>query len=241
MTTRRALVVDDERLPRVELKALLANHTNVVVVGEAGSVADGIAAINNLSPDLIFLDIQLGAETGFDLLERVEARFDVVFVTAYDEHAVRAFEVNAFDYLLKPVNPERLASTLRRLEVGGPLPPPGPVGPTTRLRAADRLFVQTGDRWRFLQIAAIAAIEGRGDYTRVRTRDGGTLLLPRSMREWEVTLPDHLFVRIHRSTIVNLDEVDRVEPWSGQTFHVYLKGRPHPYQMSRRHAARLRR
>ena len=198
----------------------------------------GIAVINESNPDLLFLDIQLGAETGFELLERVEARFDVVFVTAYDEHAVRAFEVNAFDYLLKPVNPERLAATLVRLETGGPLPGPAPAA--ARLRAADRLFVRSGDRWRFLQLASIAAIEGRGDYTRIRARDGEAILSSKSLRDWEAALPDHLFVRIHRSTIINMDEVERVEEWSGQTFHVHMKGRPDPYQMSRRYASRLR-
>jgi two-component system LytT family response regulator len=235
---RRELVIDDERLARVELSALLAARPEVLVVGEAHDLASSRAAITEHGPDLIFLDIQLGAESAFDLLAGVDATFDVIFVTAYDEHAVRAFEVSAFDYLLKPVHPERLAATLRRLESGGPRPVPEQ--PITRMKAAERLFVRTQDRWRFLQIAAITAIESRGDYSRVHTRDGETILLHKPLREWETTLPEHLFVRIHRSTILNLDCIDRVEEWSGQTFHVYLKGHTDPYQMSRRYASRLK-
>lgn len=234
---RRALVVDDERLARMELRSMLAAHPEIHVVGEAAGVGEALAMISSARPDLLFLDIQLGQETGFDLLTQTEPTFDVIFVTAYDEHAIRAFEVNAADYLLKPVRADRLASALEHLD--------GDPGHTDRdvppLDLSDRLFVKTGDRWQFLQVGAIVAIEARGDYTRVRTTDGATVLLGKALRLWERQLPERTFVRIHRSTMVNLDHVDRVEEWSGQTFHVHLRGVAQPYQMSRRYAARLKR
>jgi len=233
---RRALVVDDERLARVELRAMLAAHPEIQVIGEAAGVEEALTTIARDRPDLVFLDIQLGHETGFDLLARTEPTFEVIFVTAYDEHAIRAFEVNAADYLLKPVRADRLASALERLEAG----PRSDGADAPRLELEDRLFVRAGTQWRFLQVAAIISIEARGDYTRLRTVDGAALLLGKALRIWERQLPERTFVRIHRSTIVNLDQVDRVEEWSGQTFHVYLRGVPEPYQMSRRYAARLK-
>lgn len=236
MAQRRAVIVDDERLARVELCSMLAKDPSVVVVGEAADVTEAVAVIEREQPDLLFLDIQLGGATGFDVLERVDIGCDVIFVTAYDQHAVRAFEVNALDYLLKPVNPERLGEALERSASRSqtrddPLP---------ELDADDHLFVRVKDRWQFLQVNTIRAIEAAGDYTRVRTTEGASFLLHKSLREWEDRLPEKLFVRIHRSTIVNLDQVARVEEWSGQTFRVYLNGIEKPYRMSRRAAARLK-
>ena len=232
---RRAVVVDDERLARLELCSLLAQDPSVVVVGEAASVVDAQAIIEREQPDLVFLDIQLGDETGFTLLERTQVSGEIIFVTAYDEHAVRAFEVNAADYLLKPVHPDRLRDTLRRLDDG-----PADRPPETLLDAEDRLFVRVNERWRFLKVATIWSIEAAGDYTRVRTADGEAVLLHKSLQEWESRLPNKQFTRIHRSTIVNLDAVERVEEWSRHTFRVYVKGFTEPYPMSRRYAARLR-
>jgi two-component system, LytTR family, response regulator len=233
---RRAVLVEDERLARVELRLLLEREPGVTVVGEAESVDEAVAVIGRERPDLVFLDIQLGRESGFDLLERSDGDFDVIFVTAYDQHAVRAFEVSAVDYLLKPVHAGRLAEALRK--AGEPadwsaaeLPP---------LDAEDRLFVKAGPHWQFLRVDTIKVIESAGDFTNVHTTSGEEILISKPLREWEVRLPARLFSRIHRSTIVNLEWVERVEEWSSQTFQVHVKGRPAPYPMSRRYAARLR-
>ena len=240
MSTRRrhAVIVDDERLARRELRTLLeeAHAGEVQVVGEAGTVSEAARLVHATGADVVFLDIQLAGETGMDLVPLLDADVDVVFVTAYDQHALRAFEVNALDYLLKPVAPERLAVTVGRLAASRP---PAPARGTVSYD--DRLFLRLGRERAFVRVRDIAAIEAEGD--------GSTLLLApqlarkpsaKSLGEWERRLPGGQFVRIHRSTIVNLEHVERLEPWSQAGQRVYLRGLKEPVTMSRRYGARLR-
>ena len=229
----RALVVDDERLARKDLIALLGAHDQVTVIGEADDVPSAVEAIRALNPDLIFLDIQMPGDSGFDLLEKMDVEAQVIFVTAYDEFAIRAFEVNALDYLLKPVNPERLAKALEKLEEKKP--PPG-----RKLNIGDRLFLMVGRFFKFLPVRAIMVIQAAGDYTEVLTAEGGKGLTLKSMKEWETRLPQQHFVRIHRSTIINMDFIERVEPWFNYSFRVYIKGMKEPLVISRRYATRLK-
>ena len=235
---RHAVIVDDERLARRELRTLLeeAHAEQVYVAGEAGTVAEAARLVSTTDADVVFLDIQLAGETGMDLLPLLDADVDVVFVTAYDEYTLRAFEVNALDYLLKPVAPERLATTVGRLAAARP---PAPDRETVTYE--DRLFLRLGTERAFVRVRDIMSIGAEGD--------GSTLVLgpqaarkssAKSLREWEQRLPDRQFVRIHRSTIVNLDYVERLEPWSHASQRVYLRGLPEPLTMSRRFAARLR-
>ena len=235
---RQAVLVDDERLARRELRILLeeAHEEQVNVVGEAASVSDAARLVHATHADVVFLDIQLAGETGMDLLPLLGVDVDVVFVTAYDDYTLRAFEVNALDYLLKPVAPERLAMTVNRLTAAQP---PAPTRETVTYE--DRLFLRLGQERAFVRVRDIMAIEADGD--------GSTLLLaphltrkpsPKSLREWEQRLPGRHFVRIHRSTIVNLEYVERLEPWSQASQHVYMRGLSDPLTMSRRFGARLR-
>jgi len=235
---RHAVLVDDERLARRELRTLLeeAHAEQVRVVGEAATVADAARLVQATDADVVFLDIQLAGETAMDLVPRLDADVDVVFVTAYDAYTLRAFEVNALDYLLKPVAPERLAITVNRLAAAQP---PAPTRETVTYE--DRLFLRLGQERAFVRVRDIVAIEADGD--------GSTLVLApqmsrkpsaKSLREWEQRLPDRHFVRIHRSTIANLDYVERLEPWSHASQLVYLRGMTKPLTMSRRFGARLR-
>jgi two-component system, LytTR family, response regulator len=235
---RHAVIVDDERLARRELRTLLeeAHAGQVHVAGEAASVADAARLMRATGADVVFLDIQLAGETGMDLLPLIGPEVDVVFVTAYDQHALRAFEVNALDYLLKPVAPERLAVTVSRLSAAQPPAPSGK--PLTR---DDTLLLRLGQERAFVRLRDIAAIEADGDGSKL-------VLAPRlvrrpsakSLREWERRLPAGQFVRIHRSTIVNLEYVERLEPASQAGQRVYLRGLREPVTMSRRFGARLR-
>lgn len=239
MRRRHAVIVDDERLARRELRTLLEEgHSAAVhIVGEAASVDEAARMVEATDADLVFLDITLGRESGFDLLPRLGEDVDVVFVTAHDHYAVRAFEVNALDYLLKPVVPGRLAIAIQRLS-----------GPAIGLPAAsrllghdDRLFLRLDDRRRFIRVSEIMAIESDGDnsYLYMAPRPSRARAA-KSLREWEERLPERHFVRIHRSTIVNLDFVDRVDEWSHGSFMVFLRGVQEPFTMSRRYAARVR-
>jgi len=231
-----ALVVDDERLARKDLISLLRAHGNITVVGEADDVPSAVKAIEKLCPDVIFLDIQMPGDSGFDLLDRTEVEARIIFVTAYDEYAIRAFEVNALDYLLKPVDPERLAKALEKLE----LQEQETVARTRRLDYSDRLFLMLGRNFKFLKVNSLVQVTAAGDYSEVLTSDGNKGLTLKSMKEWETRLPPQHFVRIHRSTIINMDFVDRVEEWFNYSFRVYLKGIEEPCVISRRYATRLK-
>lgn len=235
---RRAVLVDDERLARRELRTLLeeAHSEQVRVVGEAASVADAARLMRAQNADVVFLDIQLAGETGMNLLPLLDADVDVVFVTAYDEFALRAFEVNALDYLLKPVAPERLSVTVSRLS--GALPP---APARTKVTYDDRLFLRLDQERAFVRVRDIVAIEADGDSSTLRLTSHPTpRTSAKSLRIWEQRLPGEHFVRIHRSTIVNLEYVERLEPSLHAGQHVYLRGLTAPLVMSRRFGARLR-
>jgi len=232
----RALVVDDERLARKDLISLLDAFENITVVGEADDVPSAVKAMEKLNPDVVFLDIQMPGDSGFDLLEKVEIEAQIIFVTAYDEHAIRAFEVNALDYLLKPVNPDRLKKTLDKLESREPVDR----ARTRALQYEDLLFLMLGRHFKFLKVGSILTITAAGDYSEVLTTDGSKGLTLKSMKEWEIRLPPQHFLRIHRSTIINMEFIDRVEEWFNYSFKVYLKGIEEPYVISRRYAIRLK-
>ncbi|HUQ98059.1 MAG TPA: LytTR family DNA-binding domain-containing protein [Gemmatimonadaceae bacterium] len=235
---RHAVIVDDERLARRELRTLIeeAHAEQVHVVGEAASVSDAARLVQAKDADVVFLDIQLAGETGMDLLPLIGADVDVVFVTAYDAYTLRAFEVNAIDYLLKPVAPERLAVTVNRLASAQPAAPS-----PEKVEYDDRLFLRLGEERAFVRVRDIVAIEADGDSSTLRLAPHhARKSSAKSLREWEERLPGRQFVRIHRSTIVNLEYVDRLEPWSQASHLVYVRGLAEPFTMSRRFGAQLR-
>jgi two-component system LytT family response regulator len=229
-----AIIVDDERLARAALRELLGAHPGIQVVGEAATLREARALLRGSNPDVVFADIQLGNENGFDLLATGEANFKVVFVTAYDEYAIRAFEVNAIDYLLKPVNPQRLEATLRRLVDGSGSEPCKP------LKYEDRVLLERGHRAHLVPVPAIQCIVGAGDYSEIWVAHQGPALNPRPLRDWERRLPPGRFLRVHRSTIVNLDWVEYLEPSASGGFTLRLRERKQELAVSRRYAAKLR-
>lgn len=232
----KALIIDDERLARKDLISLLSVHANITVCGEADDVPSAAKAIEKLNPDVIFLDIQMPGDSGFDLLEKTDVDAHIIFITAFDEYAIRAFEVNALDYLLKPVNPERLAKALEKLEFQEQDIPER----IRKLNYDDRLFLMVGRHFKFLKVNTILCVSAAGDYSEVLTSDGNKGLTHKSMKEWEARLPAQNFIRIHRSTIINMEFVERVEEWFNYSFRVFLKGVEEPYVISRRYAAKLK-
>jgi len=221
----RALIVDDERLARNELRRLLAAHRDVEIVGEAAHAEEARERIAELGPDLLFLDIEMPDENAFELLASLDTTPAVIFTTAFDAHAVRAFEVSALDYLLKPVAPDRLAAAVdRALSTYKP-------SATT-----DRVFVRDGERCWFVRLADVGVIESEGNYARLDVP--GQPLLSRSLSYLEARLaPD--FFRASRKHLVNLKLVDKVEPGpSGGLVLIMPGGRE--VEMSRRAAQRFR-
>jgi two-component system, LytTR family, response regulator len=232
----RAIIVDDERLARNDLHSMLSEYKNIEIVGEADGVVKAVELINLEDPDLLFLDIQMPGESGFDLLEKIDLRARVVFVTAYDEYAIRAFEVDAIDYLLKPVNPERLKSAVERLSRED-------ISSTEQRRLLeydDAMLLTINSHLKFLRVSSIVYIQAAGDYSEVITQENKKGLIQKSMAEWEQRLPGKYFCRIHRSTIVNIEYIAKIEEWFGNSYQVQLKGIDTPLTMSRRYAALLK-
>jgi two-component system LytT family response regulator len=231
-----AILVDDERLARMDLRSMLSEFKSIEIIGEADHSATAISLIEQTDPDLIFLDIQMPGESGFDMLEKIKTRAKIIFVTAYDEYAIQAFNVNALDYLLKPVSPARLKTTIDRLFDK----PDEPPAIRKKLTRDDRLFILYGSGYKFIRISTILYIASSGDYSEVHLSDGVRGLTNLCMQEWEERLPDNTFCRIHRSTIVNLDFVVKVDDWFNSTFRVTLQGVQEPFVMSRRYATLIK-
>lgn len=234
---RNALLIDDEPLARMELRRLLQVHPHINIVGEADTINSARERLGQSDFDLIFLDIQLRGGTGFELLEFVPTHAQVVFVTAFDRYAVRAFEVNALDYLLKPVSAERLAETLHRSATA----PGRPSDESTQtLGIDDRVFVKTGTTTRFVPVNQIVAVSSCENYTQLQLRDGQKLMALRTLKSWESALPESLFVRIHRQTLVNLQHVQTINrDESDQVRFLFGEGLPEQVA-SRRRLSELR-
>lgn len=232
-----AVIVDDERLAVDGIKILLADFPQVRVVGSAACIKGAVRMIEKRQPDLIFLDIQLQGESGFDLFEKTRVRARVVFITAFDRYAVRAFEVNALDYLLKPVGRKRFASAMARILEQTP----PPAAPAPALTGSDRILLNLTHTVMFPRVSQITCITAEGDYTRVRIHREKSELVLRTLKSWEAILPKDCFLRIHRSSIINLDYVRTVRSTSSNRFLVFLKGQDEPMTMSQRCAAKLKR
>lgn len=237
---RKAILIDDEPLARLELRRLLQAHPQVDIAGEAGTLADARDLLSRAGYDLVFLDIQLRGGSGFDLLDSVLPGAQIVFVTAYDRFALRAFEVNALDYLLKPVAAPRLAATLQRLGEDRMTVAAPTVAPSQRLTAEDRVFVRTGSATRFVPVAAICAVRSAENYTEVVLQGGEVLLVLRTLKSWEEALPDALFVRIHRQALVNLQRVRKIERKDEDDVLFHLDAPAAPLPASRRQVVELR-
>jgi two-component system LytT family response regulator len=233
---QRALIVDDERLAQNQLRERLSQFPDLVVVAEADCVSEALRAVDLFQPEIVFLDIQMPGESGFDFLEQARGGFKVIFVTAFDCFALRAFEVNALDYLMKPVGLERLAEAVRRVAA------PESLRPRTQypLEYSDYLFLSKDSNARFIKVCTIKYVLADGPYTQVFTADGQKWMVLQPIKAWEARLPSVRFVRTHRSCIVNLDYVERVEGPCHDAYQVFLRGRSEALPISRRYATDLK-
>ena len=215
----KALIIDDERLARAEVRRLLDEFNWVKVVGEAENAEQALALIQEQQPDLLFLDVQMPGKTGFDLIEEIRGEMPrIIFTTAYDEFALRAFEVNALDYLMKPITPDRFAAALSRVREEQ-------VAPVNQspLRSSDQVFVRDGERCWFIPVSKIRLLESEGNYTRVRFENQSPLIY-RSLSTLEQRLPADDFFRINRQQVVNLHFIEKIETWFSHGLKIWLKG-----------------
>ena len=221
----RAIIIDDERLARAELKKLLQEFPEVEVVDEAANAEEGINKIESQRPDLIFLDIQMPGKTGFDMLSDLEKTPQVIFTTAYDEFALKAFEVNALDYLLKPVEPKRLADAIQKLHFNEnkDLRPLNENTNNSILSENDQVFVKDGERCWFVKLNEIRLFESVGNYAKVFFGPNKPLIL-KSLNALEERLDEKFFFRANRKHIVNLRMIEKIEPYFNGGLLLELKG-----------------
>src|SRR6516225_4532793 len=224
----KAIIIDDERLARNELKKLLLDFPEIEVVAEAANATEGIEKIDSLNPDLIFLDIQMPGKTGFDMLAELDKSPDVIFTTAYDDYALKAFEVNALDYLLKPVEPKRLADAIQKLHLEEDkekdmlMEDEIPVN-RSLLHEHDQVFVKDGERCWFVKLSDIRLFESVGNYAKVFFANNKPLIL-KSLNALEERLDEKMFFRANRKHIVNLRMIDKIEPYFNGGLLLELKG-----------------
>ena len=233
----RTLLIDDEAAARDDLRRLLAAHPAIAVQGEAGRIAEAQAALARNDYDLVLLDVQLRGGTGFDLVPSVRPAARIIFVTAHDGYAVRAFQVNALDYLLKPVDAARLGEALRRATG---LPAASAETAATALRVDDVVHVKTGPGTaRFVRVADIACIGSQDNYSEVRLANREGLLVRSTLAAWEGRLPATHFVRVHRQTLINAAHVEGYT--HAEDYHLLrLTGCPAPVRARREHWPELR-
>ncbi|AFL83688.1 response regulator of the LytR/AlgR family [Belliella baltica DSM 15883] len=239
----RALVIDDERLARKELINLLSQYDHVEVVGEAANVDDAKEKIDALLPDVVFLDIQMPEKTGFDLLEELDNVPHVIFTTAYDEYALKAFQVNALDYLLKPIEPKRLSEAIERLQKKLQDQTQKSEESTTKggdkkLTLDDQVFVKDGDRCWFVKLVNVRLFESDGNYIKVYFENNKPMI-HKSLNALDERLDEKAFFRASRKHIINLSWVEAIEPWFNGGLVVTLKGGDR-IEVSRRQAARFK-
>jgi two-component system LytT family response regulator len=234
----KTLIVDDERLARNELRRLLEAFPRIEIVGEAANSEEALEKIDQLGPELLFLDIQMPGKNGFELLSSIEGNVpDVIFTTAYDEYALKAFEFNALDYLLKPIEPTRLAEAINKVEDYQQHEIKRKEN-VKLLTTEDQVFVKDGEKCWFVKLGKIRLFESMGNYVRLHFDDQKPLIL-KSLNALDEKLDPHAFFRANRKHIINLQWIEKIEPWFSGGLQVTLKG-GEKIEISRRQAIRFK-
>lgn len=234
----RTLVIDDERLARKELISLLEGYTEIEIVGECSNADEAIEMIMEKKPDLIFLDIQMPGKNGFEMLEELVNVPKVIFVTAFDEYAIKAFQVNALDYVLKPIDPERLNSAIDKLNEDPVEDLPEATQNEDILGSEDQIFLKDGDKCWFVTLKDVRMFISEGNYVRVMFNDQNPLVL-RSLNNLEKRLDEREFFRANRKYIINLKWVEKIETWFNGGLMVMIKG-GEQVEVSRRQSSKFK-
>jgi two-component system LytT family response regulator len=216
----RTIIVDDERLAREELKSLLSAYKDFEIIGEYKNTAEAQEAIERDAPDLVFMDIQMPGENGLELLSRMSNPPRTVFVTAYDEYAIKAFEVKAYDYLMKPIDPERLEEVYNRLIEENKVP--DSVENQSKLAENDSVFIRDGDKVWFVKVSDIRFFESEGNYVKVHFEKNKPLIL-RSLNSLEERMDEKIFFRVNRKFMINVNYIVKIENWFSGGLQVELK------------------
>lgn len=237
----KAIIIDDERLARTELKSLLGKEDEIEIIGEGKNAEEGIELINKLQPDVIFLDIQMPEMDGFEMIRKLDEIPNVIFVTAYDDHAIEAFKHNALDYLLKPVDPDLLHKSIEKLKSSieeNDFESKSTSLTKGVLKSTNRVFIKDGEKCYLPFVGDIRYLESHGNYVRVFFKDHKPLIL-RSLNSLEDRLDMHLFFRANRKYIINMNHIENIENWFNGGLQVTLSS-GEKIDISRRQAIRFK-
>lgn len=214
----KAVIVEDSRLARNELKELIKNHSEIEIIGEAENVDSGFQLINNVQPDLLFLDINMPEKDGFELLEMLDRVPITVFTTAFDEYAIKSFEYNALDYLLKPINPKRFARAIEKVNAN--LIEKEEKN-SKKLTLNNQIFLRDGEKCWLVKIADIYLFEVDGNYTKIFFQDEKAII-SKSLNQIEEKLPEDYFFRANRNQIINMEYIGKIDPWFSGNLLVHM-------------------
>jgi two-component system LytT family response regulator len=235
----KAIIIDDERLARAELKKMLAEFQDIEIIAEAANAGEGIEKIETLQPDLIFLDIQMPDKTGFEVLQALDKAPKVVFTTAYDEFALKAFEFNALDYLLKPIDKKRLSDAIQKLILSEEKEVVVQSAFNRNiLTENDQVFVKDGEKCWFVKLSEVRLFESAGNYAKVFFGSNKPLIL-KSLNALEERLDDKTFFRANRKHIINMRMIVKVEPYFNNGLMLELQGGD-KIEVSRRQSVKFR-
>lgn len=228
----KAIIADDERLARAELKKLLQKLDQIEIIGEASNGNEAVEMIENLKPTLVFLDIEMPGKNGFEVLEKLSLVPQIIFVTAYDEFAIKAFESNALDYILKPINFDRLEAAVNKVKTESKKSSKG------KLNKESQIFIKDGDKCWFVKLEEIRLFESEGNYIRLYFEHHKPLIL-KSLNNLEERLNEKEFFRVSRKHIINLNFIEKVDSWFNGSLRVTLKS-GELIEISRRQSARFK-
>lgn len=229
----KAVLVDDVESMRMVLKKLLTSFEKIQVVGEASDFEQAQDVIKEERPDLLFLDIDLNGLTSIDLLSKINYSPMVIFITSHSDFAIKAFELNAVDYLLKPISLDRLTKAIEKVTNKWEETDNFDEDANARFGPEHIILLSFDNKLSFVRINEINYIEAYGNYTKVYLTDGRLSVTYNSIKNWDTRLPEDLFIQIHRSTIINLQNVTRIEKWANDTGRLFMKGNDKPFEVSR--------
>jgi two-component system LytT family response regulator len=233
MKNIRAVLVDDVEMMRITLKKVLEQFPHIELVGEASSFDQAKDVINNLQPDLLLLDIDLNGLTSIDLLGEINCTPKIIFITSHENFAVKAFELNAVDYILKPISASRISKAIERITSSVAETEALATDSDEKFQSDQIILLNFDNKMNFIKIKDINYIEAYGNYTKVFMTDGKLSITYNSIKNWDAKLPSDVFIQIHRSTVVNLLNVLKIEKWTNDTGRLYLKGMEKPFEISR--------
>lgn len=233
MKNIRAVLVDDVEMMRITLKKVLEQFPHIELVGEASSFEQAKDVINNLQPDLLLLDIDLNGLTSIDLLGEINCTPKIIFITSHENFAVKAFELNAVDYILKPISASRISKAIQRITSSVAETEVLAADSDEKFQSDQIILLNFDNKMNFIKIKDINYIEAYGNYTKVFMTDGKLSITYNSIKNWDAKLPSDVFIQIHRSTVVNLLNVLKIEKWTNDTGRLYLKGMEKPFEISR--------